>query len=77
MFLFIFFFYILYNVKNIHKTDMESHEIIKEGSEVRAPHITDELGVCWLVTVGALVENLCCTVVGYKLVVMFNNIEWS
>lgn len=40
-FILFFFFYILYNVKNIHKTDMESHEIIKEGSEVGAPHITD------------------------------------
>lgn len=28
-------------MKNIHKPDMESHEIIREGSEVGAPHITD------------------------------------
>lgn len=32
-------FYILYNVKNIHKTDTESQEVSKEGSEIRAQQI--------------------------------------
>lgn len=33
-------FYILYNVKNIHKTDTESQEVSKEGSEIRAQQIS-------------------------------------
>lgn len=32
-------FYILYNVKNIHKTDIESQEVSKEGSEIRAQQV--------------------------------------
>lgn len=59
-------------MKNIHKTDMESHEIITEGSEVRAPHITN-VSRSVMTTVVALAENLCCTVVSYKLVVICNN----
>lgn len=74
VFILFFFFYILYNVKNIHKTDMESPEIITEGSEVRAPHITN-VSRSVMTTVVALAENLCCTVVCYKLVVICNNIE--
>lgn len=57
--------------KNIHKTDTESHEII-EGSEIEAPRSQMQAGL-WLVTAGALVENLCCTVVICKLVVICNH----
>lgn len=32
-------FYILYNVKNIHKTDTESREVCKEGAEIRIKQI--------------------------------------
>lgn len=64
-------------MKNIHKTDMESHEIIKEGSRIQSSaHVTDESRCVMTDNSGSRVaENLCCTVVNYRLVVVCNNIE--